>query len=158
MVGEVAAADADRVHFGYVFGRGHQRRHGSERFARIVHVEPGDDHAHAVVGEPAADVDDAGVEELRFVDAHDIHVRGHEQNVLRRIHRCRTDGVRIVRDDLLFGVAHVDAGFEDLDFLIGELGPFQAADQLLRLARKHRAAHHFDPAFAAGVFQKHKVP
>ena len=92
-----------------------------------------------------------------FVDSHHVHVRGHEQNVLWRLDRGGADGVRVVRDDLFFGVAHVDAGFEYLDPLVGELRPFEAAYQLFGLTREHRAADNFNPALAAGVFQKHSV-
>ena len=157
MVREVAAADADGVDLGDVFGRGHQRRHRAEGLSGVVHVESRDDHPHAVIGQLAAYVHDAVVEELRFVDPHHIDVGGHQQDVLRRFDRRGADGVRIVRHDLLLGVAHVDAGFEDLDPLVGEFGPFEAADQLFGLSREHRAADNFDPAFAAGVFQKHKL-
>ena len=157
MVGEVAAADADGVDFGDILRRGHQVGHRAEGFPGVVHVEPGDDHPHAVVGQTAADVHDAVVEELRFVDAHHVDIGGHQQDVLRRFDRRGADGVGVVRHDLLLGVAHVDAGFEDLDPLVGELGPFEAADQLLGLAREHRSADYFDPAFLAGIFQKHKT-
>ena len=83
MVGEVAAADADGVDLGDVFGRGHQRRHRAEGFAGVVHVESRDDDPHAAVGQLAADLDDAVVEELRLVDAHDVDVGGHQQDVAR---------------------------------------------------------------------------
>ena len=62
-----------------------------------------------------------------------------------------------MRNDLLFGVSHVDAGFEDFDPQAGEFGPLQAADQLLGFTREHRAAYHFDPTFLAGIFQKHII-
>ena len=158
MVREVAAADADGVDLGDVFGRGHQRWHRPEGFAGVVHVQPCDDDPHAAVGQFAADLDDAVVEELRFVDAHDVDLRGHQQDVARRVDRRGADGVGVVRNDLLLRVAHVDAGFEYLDFLVCVPGAFEAAYQLLGLTREHRAADHFDPALAAGIFQKHKFP
>ena len=157
MVGEVAAAHADGVHLRHVFGRSHQRRHRAERPARVIHVESRDDHPHAVVGQLSADIDDAFVEELCLVDADHIDIRGHQQDVLRRFDRRRTDGVGVVRDDLLLRVADVDAGLEDFYPLVGELCAFEAADQLFGFAREHRTADHFDPALAAGIFQKHVV-
>ena len=105
----------------------------------------------------SANIDDAFVEELCLVDADHIDIRGHQQDVLRRFDRRRADGVGVVRDDLLLRVADVDAGLEDLYPLVGELCAFEAADQLLGFAREHRAADHFDPALAAGIFQKHVV-
>ena len=152
MVGEVAAADADGVNLGDVLRRCHQRGHRAERLSGVVHVQTRDDHAHAVVGQPAAHVDDAFVEELRLVDAHHVDVGGHQQDVLRRLDGGGADGVRVVRHDLLLGIAHVDPGFENLDPLVGEFGSFQAADQLLGLTREHRTAYDFDPALAAGIF------
>ena len=110
------------VDLGDVFGRGHQRRHRAEGLAGVVHVESRDDDPHAAVGQLAADLDDAVVEELRLVDAHDIDVGGHQQDVPGRVDRRGADGVGVVRDDLLFRIAHVDAGFEDFNLLVGEFG------------------------------------
>jgi hypothetical protein len=36
-------------------------------------------------------------------------------------------------------------GFEDLDFLSGDLSSAQQADQLLRLATEHAATDEFEP-------------
>lgn len=155
VVGQVAAADANGVYFRHVFGRRHQRGHRAERIAQIVHIQPCHDDADSVVGQLAADIHQTVVEELRFVDADDIHIGRQQQDVLRRIDRRRTERIGVVRNDVLFGITHVDARFENLDPLMGELGPFQAADQLLGLARKHRPANDFDPTFPAGIFQKH---
>jgi len=122
------------VDLGDVFGRGHQRRHRAEGLAGVVHVESRDDDPHAAVGQLAADLDDAVVEELRLVDAHDIDVGGHQQDVPGRVDRRGADGVGVVRDDLLFRIAHVDAGFEDFNLLVGEFGAFETAYQLFGLA------------------------
>ena len=115
MVRQVAAPYADGVYFGYVLRRSHQRRHRSEGLAREVHVEARHDYPHPAVGQLPADLHQSLVEELRLVDAHDIDVRGHQQDILCRIYRRGADRAGIVRNDLLFGVSHVDAGFEDFD-------------------------------------------
>ena len=115
------------------------------------------DYPHPAVGQLPADLHQSLVEELRLVDAHDIDVRGHQQDILCRIYRRGADRAGVVRNDLLFGVSHVDAGFEDFDPQAGEFGPLQAADQLLGFTREHRAAYHFDPTFLAGIFQKHII-
>ena len=156
MVRQIAAPHADRVHLRDVLRRGHERRHRTERFARIVHIQPRGDHPHAAVGQRPAHVDDPLVEELRFVDPHHVDVGGQQQDILSRFDRRRPDGVGIVRHHLLVGVARIDAGFENLHPQVGELGAAQAADQLLGLAREHRPADHLYPPLLTGIFQKHK--
>ena len=156
MVRQIAAPHADCVHLRDVLRRGHERRHRTERFARIVHIQPRGDHPHAAVGQRPAHVDDPLVEELRFVDPHHVDVGGQQQDILSRFDRRRPDGVGIVRHHLLVGVARIDAGFENLHPQVGELGAAQAADQLLGLAREHRPADHLDPPLLTGIFQKHK--
>jgi len=66
--------------------------------------------------------------------SHDIDVGGHQQDVPGRVDRRGADGVGVVRDDLLFRIAHVDAGFEDFNLLVGEFGAFETAYQLFGLA------------------------
>ena len=53
----------------------------------------------------------------------------------------------VVADHLFVAVAGVDGRLEDFDLLFGELGTAQAADEFLRLARKHGAAHYFYSAW-----------
>ena len=74
MVRERAAADADRVDLLHILGDGHQARHRPEGLAEIVSVEAGHDDAHAPVGERLAHIDEGLVEELRLVDADDLHL------------------------------------------------------------------------------------
>ena len=63
------------VHLVDELGEREERRHRTERPAHEVLIEPGDDHAHAAVGELGGEIDQPVVEELRLVDAHHLHVR-----------------------------------------------------------------------------------
>ena len=56
VIGRVAAHHADGVGLGDVLGDRQQLRHRLERLAQIVLVEPGDDHAHALIGQRVADI------------------------------------------------------------------------------------------------------
>ena len=58
-------------------------------------------------------------------------------------------GVVVVADHLLVAIAGVDGRLEDFHLLFCKLCTAQAADELLRLARKHGTAHYFYSAWAA---------
>jgi hypothetical protein len=51
--------------------------------------------------------------------------------------------------DFVLTKTSVELGFEDLDLLLGNLGPTQPAYQLVGLAAEHRPGDNFDPP--AGV-------
>ena len=52
----------------------------------------------------------------------------------------------------VFGVvARIERGLKDFDPLSRNAGPGEAANQFFGLARKHGAAHHFNPPPARGV-------
>jgi hypothetical protein len=68
------------------------------------------------------------------------------QNFRRRADYLGRHPLIAVRDDLAVRVAVVQNRLEDLDPFARNPGAPQAADQFLALARKHRAADHFDPA------------
>ena len=73
---QVAAAYADGMYLGDVVGNGTECWHGAEGNALVVHVESCDDDAHTSVCQLVADVDESFIEELRFVNAHDVDVAG----------------------------------------------------------------------------------
>src|SRR5438128_9750543 len=50
-----------------------------------------------------------------------------------------------MRDDVIVRKPRINLRLEDLDFLARDLGAAQAANQLFRFARKHRAGNHFNP-------------
>ena len=101
----------------------------------------------AAVGQAAADHRQLEVEELAFVDGHDLGVRLHrlEQFAGRR-HVLRRVPDVAVRDDVVLREAVVEPRLEDLDLLARDLGPAHAADELLALAAEHAAGDDFDPA------------
>ena len=87
------------------------------------------------------------IEELPFVDADHFGVRldGVEQ-LPRAFDRPGFNAHLAVRDDVVLRVAGIDRRFEDLDFLSGDAGAAQAADQLFALAAEHAADDDFNPA------------
>jgi len=87
------------------------------------------------------------VEELPLVNADDLRVRlDLRENFGGRAGDARLVAHLGVRDDVVARVAHVNFGLEDLHLQARDLGAAQAAYQLLRLPRKHRAGDHLDPA------------
>lgn len=138
------------MQLGDVFGHGHQCRHGTEGLSAKVHVQPGDDHAVPAHGELLAGGGEAGIEELRFVDAYDLHLGADIQDRATVFHGPGGEGAGIVADDFIDAVARIPGGFEDLDRLPGDLGAPEAADQFLGLAGKHGAADHLEPAATRG--------
>ena len=156
VVRERAAADANGMHLLHVLGDGHQARHGPEGLAEVVGVEAGHDDAHAAVGEGLADFDEGLVEELRLVDADDLHLGGDfVEHLGGGADWGGGDFMEIVRDHLDVGVAFVDDGFEDGDLLVGELGAAQAADQFFGLAGEHGTADDLDAAGFFVILGKH---
>jgi len=73
--GRLAALDANGLELVHLLGYGHQQRHGAEGLAAKVHVQAGDDDAHALIGQLIAQLGDFPVEELRFVDGDDRRIR-----------------------------------------------------------------------------------
>src|SRR5262245_27902542 len=66
------ADHADRERLGDVLGDRQQLRNRLEGLAEIILIEPGDNHALALIGERAAHRRQLLVEELAFVDADDF--------------------------------------------------------------------------------------
>ena len=146
VVGRVPADHADGVGLGDVLGDRQQLRHRLERLAQVILVEPGDDHAHAAIGQRAAHRGQILVEELPFVDADDFGLRlDRVQQLTRSFDGARLDPHLAVRHDVVVGIARVDGRLEDLDFLAGDARAAQTADQLLALAAEHAADDDFNP-------------
>ena len=77
VIGGGAAHHADRQRLGDVLGDRQELRHRLERLAEIVLIEPGHDHALALIREGAADRRQLRVEELPLVDADHLRLRMH---------------------------------------------------------------------------------
>src|SRR5437868_1094956 len=61
---------------------------------------------------------------------------------------------------VIFIVTHVNGGFEDLYFHLGDLSPFQSPDEFFRFAAEHAATNNFYPtsSFSRYIrFYKHSV-
>ena len=71
------------MYFCDIFGYGHERRHGAERLAGIIHIEPGAYNPYPVICKSGADFDYVFVEKLHFVYSYDIYIAGQKQNALR---------------------------------------------------------------------------
>ena len=103
------------------------------------------------------------VEELAFVDAHHVGAGRQQQDFGGHGHGRGANAGGIVAHHVFGVVAGVEGGLEDFDPLPGNAGTGEAANQLFGFARKHGAAHHFNPAPARGVvavanagFNKHR--
>ena len=86
MVCQVTTANTDGMHLSDILRRSHKRGHRTKGHTPIVHIETRNDNADTAICQLAAHIDDAIIEELRLIDAHDIHVRCHKQDILRRLH------------------------------------------------------------------------
>jgi len=146
----VAALHADGERLGDLVGHGEQLGHGMEWPAEIIGVEPGDQDTLAHVGEPHHERDDLLAEKLRFVNSDDLGAQIEPRIHIRRVaHGGGADLELAVRDDVIAGVAFVNARLEDLHALAGDLRAPQPANQLFALAAEHRPAHHLDPSQTA---------
>src|SRR5262245_60905901 len=142
-----AASYADGPRLGYVFGDGQQQRHRLERASEVIYIQTGDDHSLALIGQNVRHSDQVVVEELPFVNAHDVSVdldRG--QNLVGRFDRLRRDLHLRVRNDVLIRIAQIDRWLEYLNLLSRDLRPSETANQFLALAAEHRPGDDLDPA------------
>ncbi len=147
MFRRITALHADGQRLGDLVGHREQLRHGMERASQVIRVESGDQDALADIGQAHDGVDQAFAQELRFVDADHFHAPVEPGFQFGGVpDRVGADLQLAVRDDVVFRVALVDAGLEDLHPLARNLGAAQAADQLLALAAEHRPADDFNPA------------
>ena len=94
-----AATHADRMHLGDIFGNRQQRRHGAERAAHVILIQPGGDDANTGVGQFHAEVDDGVVEELHFVNADDLDAK--LEMYVRCLSRDQATGPFTDRDPVL---------------------------------------------------------
>ncbi len=146
-VGGFAADDADGLEFVDLIGLGEEERHGAERFPTEVHIQPGDEDAHATLGELVGDLGDFLIEELGFVNTDDGGVALQVgEDVAGAINGQGFKDVTIVGGNFFDGVAVVNDGFEDLDFLASDGGAAQAADEFVGFAAEHGADDDFDGA------------
>lgn len=149
-MGQIAAFDADGVHFGHVLGYGHELWHGAEWYAFEVHVESGYNDAFTTVGQFVAYLDNGIVEELCLVDAYHLCVGGHEQYAAGRLDGGGGYGIGIVRHDVVVGIAGVDSRLVDFDTLAGYAGTLQAAYEFLGFAREHGTAYYLNVPLLLG--------
>src|ERR1043165_5728038 len=115
-----AATDADGVHLRDVFRHRDQRGHRPEWAPHVVLIESGGDDADAGVRELHADLDDAVVKELHFVDADDLHADLDARKHLRaRANRRGFESAIVARDDFIDAEAIVDDRLENMYALAG---------------------------------------
>ncbi len=147
-IGQTAAAYTDGMHLGHLVGHSQKSGYRAEGHALEVHIKPGDDDAHATVGQFVADIYQSFIEKLRLIDAHDIIVGRQKKDAGRRVNRSGRNGIAIVAHHIGFRIAHINGRLEYLHRLAGKFGTAHAAYQLFGLARKHRATYHFYPSRA----------
>jgi protein-S-isoprenylcysteine O-methyltransferase Ste14 len=93
-----------------------------------------------------ANLDNERLEELGFIDRHNAGVVFQKrENFFGVANDYGVNAQLRMASDLVGGVAIVYDGLEDLNFLTGDLGPFDSADQFLGFTAEHAAADYFDP-------------
>jgi hypothetical protein len=141
VAGGASAFHADGAEFDDFVGDREELGHGAEGLAAEILVESGGDDFNTFVGEMSKEGDDGGVKELDFFNADDFGIGGDGLAELFDV-ADRFAGVFYAHmgDDVLFVVADVDGGFEDLDQFFGKEGAASAADEFFRFSGVHAAA------------------
>ena len=145
-VRQISATYTNGMHLGDVFSNGTKCRHRTERCALEVHVKSGHHYTLSLVGKGIADIDNAGIKELRLVNTHHIGFRGQQQDSLTAGNRSGDNGIAIVAHHLGLAVTDVDFGFEDFYTLTGNARTTNTSDEFFGLSGKHAATNHFDAA------------
>lgn len=73
-IGQGSATHTDGMDLQDLIGNGTETRYRTERLPFVVHVKTGDNNTDTFVGELVADLYEAIVEELRFVDTHHVDI------------------------------------------------------------------------------------
>ena len=148
LVRGIAAPHADREGLGDVLGDREQLRHGLERLAQVVGIEPRDDERACPSSRSARRRRRASRSKNCPSSMPTTSVRwsSFSRISLGSADELGLDAHVAVRHDVLLAVAPVDDRLEDLDPLARDLRAPQPADQLLALAAEHAAGDHFDPA------------
>ena len=120
---------------------------------------PGRDHPHTLIRELLTDQRKTCIEELRFIDTDNLHIRGQQEQIATVGYGRAADGRRIMTYHIGLRIPCIHAGFEDLNALFRKFCTAQSADQFLGLSGEHAAAYHFDPTLPlrvySGVLQEH---
>ena len=150
--GRRPTCDTDGLKLGDLLSLGHQERHRAKRLAAEVHVEPGEDDAHAASRQLIADLGELPIKELGLVHRHNRGLGIQPLEDLAGIaHGYGFPTQTVVRRDLLSVIPLVQSRLENLDLLLCNAGPPDATDQLLRLAAEHTPANNLDPATVVAV-------
>ena len=147
-----ATANADRVQFRHFFRDREQSRHRTKRTTHVILIESRRDHANSFVGELHADIDDARIEKLHFIDADDLHADFDARHEIgARRHRHRFQSALVARNDFIDAETIVELRFENLHSLTRQRGAPHTANQLLRFTGEHASGDDLDPAAAMSV-------
>ena len=79
-IGKVATFHADGMHFGDILSHGTKCRHRAKRLTLKVHIQAGNNHTFALIGQSRANLDKTLIEKLRLVYAHHIGFGGQEED------------------------------------------------------------------------------
>ncbi len=142
-----AALHADGPCLGDILGNRQQQRHRLERPSQIIHIQSGNNHALAQIGQSIGDPHQVLMEELGFVDPYHVGIHlDRRQDLAGGTDRLGFHLHFGMGDNVFLGVAGIDHRFEDLHFLPGDLSAAQAANQLLALPTEHGAGDDFNPS------------
>lgn len=155
------ADGTDRDHCLDFVGDSHQRRHGAEGIALVVHVQPADDDP--ATGFPMAtnELDDFGAEELPFIDNDHLGVVGDERIHLGNRADCESaQACATVARESRRVVALIDRVLEGDDLLSGEDCEVAAANCFIAFPAEHRSDDELQPSDEIGAEAKkfHEYP
>ena len=147
-VGKSSAADTDGVHLCHLISNGTELRHRAKGLSFEVEVQTCHYNADSSGCQLVADLYNMLIKELSLVNAYHIALLPHEQDAGRGINWCGEDAVALMTDHFLLAIADIYGRLENLYPLLCKLCPAQTADELLCLAREHRAAYDLHTASA----------
>src|SRR5262249_36210516 len=157
VVRKSAATYAYRMHLRNIFGYCEKRGHGTERAPQVILIQTRRNHSQTSVRHLHAHADDSFVEELHFVNAHDLHSEHEMRAEFRRI--IDDDSIKppiVARDNSRQIKAIIDRWFENLRALASNFRAPNAANQLFALAAEHSAGDYFNPS-APGTESIHSI-
>jgi hypothetical protein len=114
-----------------VFGNREELRHRFPRFAGVILIESGNDHAHATTRERVRHLNQVVIKKLPFIYPDDLCIRiDFRKHFSRRSTVSRVVTHLRVRNDLILRKARIYFRFEHLYFLTRNLRAAQTPDQL----------------------------
>ena len=149
-----ARFETHRVELGHLLGAGKQFRHAAKRLPGEIEVQACGDDPVSCIGELRAQAGQFVVKELGLVDRYHRNVprltRHPRPDFRTAPHHDRRGFIRVMGSNGMGIPSRIGRGLEDHRGLFGDLRTPHTPQQFFGFAREHRAANHFESAFAVG--------